>query len=252
MFAAHAAYGMSVVTAVTAQTPSRWIAVHAVPVEIVVAQLTAVAEVGVDAIKIGMLGSAATCAAVARAVREHWTRPRIPIVLDPLLRSTSGGDLLAEGALPVFLEELLPLATVVTPNLAELQALTGRPVGEESERTVAARELAARGPAVVAKGGHEEAGEVVDLLVTGENVRRYVHPRLPGKSFHGTGCALSSALACELAAGTELGEAVGRAIEAVRGAIRSAPDLGSGPRPVEPLGTLRPGAPGMLDRGERL
>ena len=241
-FAAHGAYGMSAVTALTAQNTRGVRAVHAAPADFVAAQIDAVFEdLGVDAVKIGMLADAAIVRAVASRLRA-WLgpgpRPRPPVVLDPVMVAKSGDPLLADDAVAAIVEELLPLATLVTPNLPELERLAGREPGkegEEGERIETARALAAGGPAVLAKGGHAAGEEVVDLLVDGAEVHRFAHPRIATTSDHGTGCTLSSAIAARLGAGEPLAEAVRGGIEYLQGALRAAYPLGGGRGPVDHL-----------------
>jgi len=229
-FAAHGAYGMSVVTAVTAQNTREVTAVHDVPAEVVAAQIDAVfADIGADAVKIGMLSSAAILRAVAAGLRRH--RPP-HVVLDPVMVAKSGDPLLAGDAAAVLADELLPLATVVTPNLPEAERLVGRRLETEDERAAAARELAARGPAVLVKGGHARGDELVDLLFDGRELHRFRHPRIATTSTHGTGCTLSSAIACRLARGDGIVAAVEGAIDYLQGAIAAAFPLGSGHGPV--------------------
>jgi hydroxymethylpyrimidine/phosphomethylpyrimidine kinase len=249
-FAAHGAYGMSVIAALTAQNTREVRAVHEVPAGMVAAQIDAVLEdIGADAIKIGMLASAGIIRIVAERLRVHLGGSGIPIVLDPVMIAKSGDRLLREDAVEALRAELLPLATVVTPNVPELETLTGLGNlvgGTEKERLRAARALAARGPAVLAKGGHAEGEEVVDLLVErGGEVHRFVHPRLHTPSTHGTGCTLSSALAARLGAGEELSRAVAGAIDYLSGAIAAAYPLGKGGGhgPVDHLYRLWPASP---------
>ena len=237
-FAAHGGYGMSVVTAVTAQNTREVRAVLEMPVEMVAAQIDAVLEdIGADAVKIGMLASAALVRLVADRLRTHLAGTGVPIVLDPVMVAKSGDRLLREDAVEALKSELLPLATVVTPNLPELEALTGLPAPDEDGRSRAAAALAAHGLAVVAKGGHAEGEEVVDLLLAEGRVWRFVHPRLHTRATHGTGCTLSSAIAARLGAGEDLYQAVEGAIEYLQGAMAAACPLGSGNGhgPVDPF-----------------
>lgn len=344
-FAAHGVHGLSAVTAVTAQNTLEVRAVAAVPPEVVAAQIDAVLEdFGADAVKIGMLWSAETVRIVAARLRAHGAgelplgrspaaaapaggggrrRGRIPIVLDPVLAAETGASLLddaAAQAIAALVEELLPMATLITPNMPELVRLVsaleappvdtptalseetslataaqavpltgpvhatttvapvaGSPavasngplspeaairetaVGSLAARLALARRLAARGPAVLAKGGHDHAsaaGEVVDLLLIGvaapgaggaapggsaaaggaatpgERVVRFAGPRLLTRATHGTGCTLSAAIAARLATGEELAAAVGGAIEYVRRAMAAAAPLGAGRGPL--------------------
>jgi hydroxymethylpyrimidine/phosphomethylpyrimidine kinase len=230
-FAAHGAYGLSVITAVTAQNTRGVTAVHEIPPEIVTAQIDAVLEdIGADAIKIGMLASAPIVRVVADRLRAHFDRfgARIPVVLDPVMIAKSGAALLREDAVAALGSDLAPLATLITPNVPELAALTGLPVDSADERLRAAGALAARGPAVLAKGGHAEGDEIVDLLLEGGRVHRFAHPRLHTSSTHGTGCTLSSAIAARLGAGEDLPRAVEGAIDYLCGAIAAAYPVGQG------------------------
>jgi hydroxymethylpyrimidine/phosphomethylpyrimidine kinase len=223
-FAAHGAYGMSVITALTAQNTREVRLVEPVSPRMVAAQIDAVLDdIGADAVKIGMLGSAEVVRTVAERLRFHvGDRAATPIVLDPVMVAKSGAALLEDDAVAALLAELLPLATVVTPNLPELARLTGMPTAGEAERAAAARALAERGPAVLAKGGHALGDEVVDLLVSREGVRRFVHPRLATTATHGTGCTLSSAIAARLGRGEALEDAVEGAIDYLTGAMSAA------------------------------
>ena len=230
-FAAHGGYGMSVITALTAQNTREVRAVHAAPAAMVAAQIDAVLDdIGADAVKIGMLANAEIIRAVADRLRAHLAGTGVPVVLDPVMIAKSGDRLLRADAVAALAADLLPLATLVTPNLPELEALTGLPVGSEEERLRAARALsrAAGGPAVLAKGGHAEESEVVDLLFEGGRVHRFAHPRLQTSSTHGTGCTLSSAIAARLGRGEELPRAVDGAIAYLAGAIAAAYPVGKG------------------------
>ena len=232
-FAAHRGYGMSVVTAVTAQNTVAVTAVHEVPPEVVRRQIDAVFDdLGVDAVTIGMLASAAIVEVVAGCLDR---RRGAPVVLDPVMVAKSGDPLLEDDAVDALLSDLLPLATVVTPNLPEIRRLTGLPVGSEEERTAAARRLTERGPAVLVKGGHAPGETVVDLLVEAGSVRRFAAPRIDTRSTHGTGCTLSSAIAARLGRGEALERAVEGAIGYLRRALAAAPRLGRGHGPVHHL-----------------
>jgi len=240
-FAAHGAYGMSVITAVTAQNTLAVTAVAEVPPEVVAAQIDAVFDdIGVDAVKIGMLSGAGIVRVVAERLRaQACGEAAVPIVLDPVMVAKSGDALLADDAVECLREELLPLATVVTPNLPEAARLTGLAVGDEGEREAAARALARLGPAVLLKGGHLEGARVVDLLLFGSELRRFDNERILTRATHGTGCTLSSAVAARLAAGEALAAAVEGAIGYLRDALASAYALGGGAGPVDHLYAVR-------------
>ena len=238
-FAAHGAYGMSVITAITAQNTREVTAVEEVSPEVVAAQIDAVmTDIGADAIKIGMLSSAAIVRAVANRLARY--EPRM-VVLDPVMVAKSGDSLLADEAVEALKEDLLPLATLVTPNLPEAERLTGLATAgaTEAELLEAARTLAAAGPAVLIKGGHAEGSEVRDLLLDARGSKSYTHRRIESSSTHGTGCTLSSAIAARLAAGDELRTAVGGAIDYLHGAIAAAFPLGSGHGPVNHFHRVR-------------
>ncbi len=251
-FAAHGAYGMSAVTAVTAQNTLGVTHVHEIPADVVVAQIDAVfTDLGVDAVKIGMLASAPLVRAVAARLAVHLPAAGSPpVVLDPVMVAKSGDPLLRDDAVEALLEELLPLATLVTPNLPEAARMTGLGVDEDDDggegaeggREALARALAARGPAVLVKGGHARGDEVVDLLLVDGRFHRFRHPRIVTRSDHGTGCTLSSAIAARLAAGEPLPEAVGGAIDFLHGALSAAYPLGAGRGPVDHLYRLIPPA----------
>jgi hydroxymethylpyrimidine/phosphomethylpyrimidine kinase len=237
-FAAHGAYGMSAITALTAQNTREVRAVWPAPADFVASQIDAVFEdIGADAVKIGMLADADLVRAVAARLREHARG--IPIVLDPVMISKSGAALLRDDAVEAVLEELIPLATLVTPNVPELERLTGLPAGlpagTEDERRRAGESLAQRGPAVLAKGGHAEGPEVVDLLFAEGRWHRFVHPRLDTAATHGTGCTLSSAIAARLGRGEGLPQAVEGAIAWLHAAMAAAYPVGGGHGPVDHL-----------------
>ncbi len=204
------ARALGVVTAVTAQSDTRVTAVHVVPAEVVHAQIAAAfATARIEAIKIGMLATAATVRAVADALPARTP----PLVLDPVLASSSGGELLDDGGREALRTTLLPRATLLTPNIPEASALLGERCGP-SERALlgAAAALLAFGPAaVLLKGGHGEGPEATDLLLMPHATPRWLRaPRLNAVR-RGTGCALSSAIAAGLAAGLELTTACERA-----------------------------------------
>ena len=229
-FAAHGGYGMSVLTAVTAQNTRAVTAIHGIPPEVVEAQIAAVFDdIGVDAVKIGMLASVPIIRAVAGALRRY---PGPPIVVDPVMVAKSGDALLVDDAVEALVEELLPLARIVTPNLPEAARLTGLTLDSLESRQEAGRRLSQGGAAALIKGGHGEGEEVEDLLVQGDSLITFRHPRQETTSTHGTGCTLSSAIAANLGAGLPLEAAVERAIDYLQAALRNAFPLGGGHGPV--------------------
>ncbi|ODU95773.1 MAG: bifunctional hydroxymethylpyrimidine kinase/phosphomethylpyrimidine kinase [Rubrivivax sp. SCN 70-15] len=250
-FAALGGYGMSAITAVTAQNTLGVTAIHAVPPGIVAAQIAAVVgDIGVDAVKIGMLPSAATVQAVAEALRS--SNPGAPIVLDPVLLASSGDRLVAPDTVTAMLRELFPLATLVTPNLDEAALLLGRAIAGADEMESAAVDLLALGaPAVLLKGGHLQGEVVTDVLAGADGTRlAFSAPRLASRNLHGTGCTLSSAIAAGLALGRTLPDAVAQARDFLRQAIAAGADVrtGQGAGPLNhghaPIAMqLRPAAP---------
>jgi len=260
-FAACGAHGASALTALTAQSTVAVTAVHVVPPAFIVEQVRAVVEdLGVDAVKIGMLGDSATIVAVAEALT--LMPAEVPVVLDPVMVAESGAQLLDLEAVRTLVERLLSQATVVTPNLPEAQVLAGAVAragapaergteeGPEAEAAdeaemepdadaeALARAIHGLGPrAVIVTGGHRE--RAVDLLFDGTSVVEIPGPRHPDGAAHGSGCTHASALAAHLAHGFSLQEAAfaarGVAAEAVRRGLR---EIGSGPGPVDALGVL--------------
>jgi hydroxymethylpyrimidine/phosphomethylpyrimidine kinase len=223
-------YAASAVTAVTVQNTLGVSAIHRVPADVVVAQMRAVIDdIGVDAVKIGMLGDADLIAAVATVLRDA----RVPIVLDPVMVAKGGASLLADDAVAALVRYLLPLAAIVTPNTPELAALTGVEIEDEGDAVLAAQELLGMGArAVLAKGGHLAGGEVADWLVTGNFQTRFASPRIDTRHTHGTGCTLASAIATGLGRGESLVDAVAAARAYVLGAIAHAPGFGAGHGPL--------------------
>ena len=225
-------YAQTAVTAVTAQNTRGVRAVHLVPSEIVTAQIEAcLSDIGADAIKIGMLGSAKVVKAVAGVLRRRARK--IPVVLDPVMISTSGHSLLAANAVAAMTKDLFPLATLVTPNIPEAKALAHLKSTKRNDAEVAARKLTAMGAgAALIKGGHATRATIDDVMVWKGGVEVYAFPRIRTKHTHGTGCTLSTAIACGLAQSLSLPLAVGRAREYVQYAIETAPGLGKGHGPL--------------------
>ena len=226
-FAAHGAYGMAVITALTAQNTRGVTAVHVPPVDFLIAQIDSIfADVEVHAVKIGMLATAEIAAAVADRLDAHGARN---VVLDPVLVATSGDSLGAPGVVEAMLEKLFPIATLVTPNLPEAARLTDCPEPADAQaQERLARQLAARGPAVLVKGGHFSGESAADVLVVGDMLTWMSAPRVDTKNTHGTGCTLSSAIAAQLAQGATLTEAVRGAKAWLTQALIHADDLAVG------------------------
>jgi hydroxymethylpyrimidine/phosphomethylpyrimidine kinase len=223
-------YAQTVVTAVTAQDTHGVHAVHLVPSDIVRAQIeAALGDIGADAIKIGMLGSGAIADAVADALRGN----DLPLVLDPVLLSSSGTMLLDEKGIAILKSRLIPRALLVTPNLPEAEALIGiLPSSDHALRNAAQafRLLGARN--VLFKGGHGTGAMVRDVLVCGGKESFFESPRQDTAHTHGTGCTLATAIACGVALGQSLPGAVAAAHAYVQNALRTAPGLGSGHGPL--------------------
>jgi hydroxymethylpyrimidine/phosphomethylpyrimidine kinase len=232
VISAHRCYAMAAVTALTAQNTRGVSHVHVVPAEVVAAQIDAIfADIAVDAVKIGMLAEAKIAVAVADALARARART---IVFDPVLVSTHGDPLSAEGLVAAARQRVLPLAALVTPNLPEAAALLGgAPARDPQAMAEQARALVSSGAhAALVKGGHLE-GEPIDILFDGQRLHEFRGARVETRNSHGTGCALSSAIACRLAQGAGLVEAVGGAKAYLEAALRRADSLdvggGSGP-----------------------
>ncbi len=230
-------HAMTAVTAITAQNTLGVQAVHPIPTVMVLAQIdSVVSDIGFDAVKIGMIGSAETANAVADRLaslspREGWDpewapafggehrSARLPIVFDPVMVATTGAILADADTIAAF-TRLMRLATVVTPNLPELEALGGEAA------------IRAFGPALLVKGGHRDGAIVEDRLVADDGDTLWTNPRIDTRHSHGTGCTLASGIATGLAAGLPLADAIDRAIAFVRAALAAAPGLGEGHGPM--------------------
>jgi hydroxymethylpyrimidine/phosphomethylpyrimidine kinase len=214
-FAAFGVHGASIITAVTARNTVQVAAVEPVSDRMIVSQLESVLEdLPVGAIKIGTLPSVAGIAVLGEQLAD--LNPRIPMVVDPVVIEPQGKELSGEFILEALQGHLFPLATLITPNLEEAQVLTGIKISGIKDMEAAARELLSYGPdAVLLKGGKFDSPSITDLLVTREETMEYTHNAFPGV-FHGTGCALSSAVAAQLARGVSLAEAVQVAIDYVQ------------------------------------
>jgi hydroxymethylpyrimidine/phosphomethylpyrimidine kinase len=268
-FAACGVHGMTAITAITAQNTVGVTAVHPIPPEVIIAQVRAVAsDIGVDAVKIGMLGDRTTVEAVSRALAE--LAPQIPVVLDPVMVAESGAQLLEPDARSALIEMLLPRATVLTPNVPEARTLLAggggdRDVAEgKGDRDVAgadaadldatglARGVHALGPAaVVITGGHRE--EVIDVFFDGRRLVELHGERHEDGAAHGSGCTHSSVLAARLAWGDEPLDAARAARElASRAVAQGLREIGAGPGPVDILGiACKPDAWAVLSPSER-
>ncbi|MEY4156308.1 MAG: bifunctional hydroxymethylpyrimidine kinase/phosphomethylpyrimidine kinase [Pseudomonadota bacterium] len=223
-FAALGCYGMTAITALTAQNTVGVQGIHAVPPAFLRSQLQSVIEdIGVDAVKIGMLHEPGVVEVVAWAI-QHYQLQRV--VLDPVMVATSGDRLIADATVRVLVDQLFPLATVITPNLDEASLLLGRPIAAVSDLSGAAQALLSQGArAVLLKGGHLPGDQVVDVLARPGHVDVVLSSaRMASRNTHGTGCTLSSAIAAHLA----LGEPLERAVRAARQYILGAIQAGAG------------------------
>lgn len=235
-FAAAGVHGMTAITAITAQNTLGVSAVHAIPREVIVEQVRQVAsDIGVDAVKIGMLGTAETIDAVVEALGLIGDAP---VVLDTVMVSESGALLLEENARDALRARLLPLATVITPNIPEARVLARNEEGDQEQLARALREL---GPqAVVVTGGHSE--RATDVFFDGRRMEQISGERYPDGAAHGSGCTHSSTLAAWLAKGADPLEAARKAKQASSLAVKNGlRDVGQGPGPVNVLGA------GILD-----
>ena len=231
-FAALGAFGTSAVTAITAQNTVGVTAVQEIDLDVIGAQIDAVVEdIGVDAVKTGMLSSPEIVGLAAAKARQHGFDR---LVVDPVMVAATGARLLQDSAVEAVKGELIPVATVVTPNTFEAEVLTGRPVTSKAEMEEAARAIHSLGPRyVVVKGGHiAESPDSVDLLYDGDGFTEYSAPRVDTTSTHGTGCTFGSAIAVGLAHGLTVQEAVGKAKRYVTGAIGAAFPVGQGNGPL--------------------
>lgn len=225
-------YGCTSITALTAQNTLGVVGVHPVPAAFVALCMRAViSDIGVDAIKLGMLTNAEIINVVADNLPAH-----APVVLDPVMISTSGSTLLPEQAIKILIEKLLPRATLVTPNLPEAAKLSGMQVETPEQCLAAGRCLLALGTqAVLIKGGHGQGPLLTDYLMTAEHAVTLTWPRLESRNTHGTGCTLSAAIATGLGQGLTLEKAVRRARAYLQTAIATAPDIGTGHGPLNHL-----------------
>jgi len=229
-FAALGVYGMSVVTALTAQNTREVLAVVEPPPEMVRAQIDAVmSDIDADAVKTGMLSSAEIVAEVAAGIERYDMQN---VVVDPVMVAKSGDRLLREDAVDAVIEHLLPLTFIVTPNIPEAEVLAGRTIQTDADMIEAARAIHARGARiVVVKGGHRE-GDAVDIVFDGANVERLSSPRVETRNTHGTGCTFSAAIAARLAAGREALDAISDAKTYLYGALLNSYEVGAGHSPV--------------------
>jgi hydroxymethylpyrimidine/phosphomethylpyrimidine kinase len=239
-FAALGVYGTSALTAVTAQNTLGVTAIHEVPTDVIAAQMDAIlSDIGADAVKTGMLSSSDIIETVAQELQRQSIAQ---LVVDPVMVAKGGDRLLQEDAVEALKTRLLPLATVVTPNLPEAEVLTGITIRNTEDVRNAARAIVSMGAkSVVVKGGHLAGKEALDIFYDGKGFREFSAPRIDTKNTHGTGCTLASAITAGLAKGLPLVEAVAQAKTYVTEAIRASLDIGSGHGPLDHFHMLRKG-----------
>lgn len=232
--AALGCYGMAAITSVTAQNTLGVSGIYDVPPDGVFRQMDMVlSDIGADAAKTGMLSSADIIAAVAQGLMRH---PVEKLVVDPVMVAKSGAALLRRDAQQMLIERLLPLAYIITPNVPEAEVLSGVPVDSEESLKEAAEIIHGLGPKfVVMKGGHLKQKDAVDFLFDGETLHPFSAPRIDTQNTHGTGCTFSAAIACFLAKGETVHEAIRRAKIYLTGAIQNALPLGGGHGPLNHL-----------------
>ena len=232
-FAALGVFGTSAVTAITAQNTIGVTAVAEVPIEVISDQIEAVAtDIGFDAVKTGMLSSSEIVECVAQAVKRFELHP---LIVDPVMIAASGAQLLQDDAVDSVKSRLLPLATVVTPNIPEAETLTGIEIESVDDMELVGGELILMGAdAAVVKGGHfdDGTGRVTDVLITRDGVQHFTSLRIDTTSDHGTGCTFASAVAAHIAHGLEIGSAVDRSQRFVWNAMANAHPIGAGHGPL--------------------
>jgi hydroxymethylpyrimidine/phosphomethylpyrimidine kinase len=233
-------YAATAVTAVTVQNTLGVTGIHAVPVQTVVAQIRAVlGDIGADVVKTGMLASGELIDTVFSLIKREASR--LPLVVDPVMVAKGGAPLVDKDALHAMKSRLIPLATLVTPNLPEAEALTGRKIATPQAMREAAKALLELGPkAVLLKGGHLPGDTIVDVFVDAASTQEWSATRIDTRHTHGTGCTLASAVATGLAQGLSAIDSISRARAYVRRAIETAPGFGGGHGPLNHAHTVRP------------
>lgn len=240
-FAACGCFGMSAITAITAQNTCGVTDIHTIPPATITSQIRAVLEdIGVDAVKIGMLHSSEVIRAVAAILKEFSCDE---IIVDPVMVATSGARLIEEKAISTLQDTLFPLSSLITPNIPEAQILTGKTISCRADMITAARQLAHEyGTSVLMKGGHLEGATVVDIFLEKEDSKetKYSNTKIVTKNSHGTGCTLSSAITAFRARGASYGEAIGSAETYLHDAIGAgaAYTMGKGHGPVHHFHTF--------------
>ncbi|MGL6202435.1 MAG: bifunctional hydroxymethylpyrimidine kinase/phosphomethylpyrimidine kinase [Lachnospiraceae bacterium] len=227
----HKMYAMSAITALTAQNTTGVNSIMEASPEFVAEQLDCIfTDIYPDAVKIGMVSSSAIIRIIADKLKEYGA---VNIVLDPVMVSTSGSKLLSDDAIETLTGALIPCSTIITPNIPEAEVLCGFPIPDEDGMIKAARRISEFYPgAILIKGGHL-VSEAVDLLYEEETIHWHSSERIDNPNTHGTGCTLSSAIACNLAAGSTLDESIKNAKAYLTGALQQMLDLGKGAGPMD-------------------
>ncbi len=238
-FTALGVFGMSAITSITVQNTVGVFGVWDLPPDVVYAQIKVVVEdIGVDVVKTGMLSHSAIVEAVAKAIKDFNIQK---LVVDPVMRAKSGDPLLKSSDELALKELLIPLATIITPNIPEAEALTGIKIKTVEDMEQACKVLHSFGTkAVLVKGGHMEGDRLVDVLYDGSGFEYLIYERINTKNTHGTGCTLASAIASYLAKGLELKEAVKKARDYVQGAIKHSLSIGKGHGPLNHMWQFYP------------
>lgn len=233
-------YAATAITALTAQNTRGVFGIVGVEPDFIARQMRRVLDdIGADCVKTGMLHDAAVIETVVEVLES--AAAGIPLVVDPVMYAKGGDRLLDPTARDTLIQRLLPRAALITPNVREAEALSGRAIRRPDDLAMAARRLLELGPAaVLVKGGHLAGDAVTDWLVWSGGAEAFTAPRIPSRNTHGTGCTLASAIAAGLAQGLPLNAAVRRALSYVREAIRTAPDLGAGCGPLNHGHTVNP------------
>ncbi len=230
-FSAHGTFGVSVITAVTAQSTRGVFGVQDIQPEIIQKQLEVLFDdIEVHGIKIGMVSKTETIRTISRFLEKH---PQIPLVLDPVMVSKSGCHLLEKDAQKALIDQLISLATVVTPNISEAEVIVGKPVETLEQMKFSGEAIHQMGPQyVLMKGGHLKGKCSTDLLYDGESWHEYSYHRIGTRNTHGTGCTLSASLAANLGKGVSMFEAVRMSKAYISKAIEESFSIGNGPGPV--------------------
>ena len=227
----HKMYAMSAITALTAQNTTGVVDIMEASPQFVGEQLDCIfGDIPPDAVKIGMVSGSAIIEVIAEKLKQYHAKN---IVIDPVMVSTSGSKLISDEAIETLVAKLLPLGTVLTPNIPETEVLCGFAIKTESDMVRAAQHLSGRfNGAILVKGGHL-VSDATDLLYEAGRAHWYAAERVNNPNTHGTGCTLSSAIACNLAAGKSLGESIQNAKDYLTGALKAMLDLGKGPGPMD-------------------